>query len=153
MIGYHLGYPPNIRWSRRRRSARARITVGGVADKPVKIPGPDHPITVTANPARVVVTVAGKVIADTRDALTLQEADYPAVQYIPRKDVDLVQLERTEHETYCPFKGDASYYSITLAGESGVNAVWTYETPFDAVAEIKDHVAFYGDRVSIDVTP
>jgi uncharacterized protein (DUF427 family) len=119
----------------------------------VKIPGPDHPITVTANPARVVVTVAGKVIADTREALTLQEADYPAVQYIPRKDVDFVQLERTDHETYCPFKGDASYYSITLAGENGTNSVWTYETPYDAVAEIKDHVAFYADRVSIEVTP
>jgi uncharacterized protein (DUF427 family) len=123
--------------------------VPNTADKPVKIPGPDHPITVKANSARVVVKVGDTVIADTQDALTLQESTYPAVQYIPRKDVDFTQLERTEHQTYCPFKGDASYYSITPAGERGENAVWTYESPFDAVVEIKDHVAFYADRVEI----
>jgi uncharacterized protein (DUF427 family) len=123
-----------------------------VTNKPVKIPGPDHPITVTATQGRVVVTLAGKVIADSQDALTLQESTYPAAQYIPRKDVDFTQLERTEHSTYCPFKGDASYYSITAGGERSVNSVWTYETPYDAVAEIKDHVAFYPDRVdSIDI--
>jgi uncharacterized protein (DUF427 family) len=127
--------------------------VFGVTDKPVKIPGPDHPITVTATPGRVVVKIAGQVIADSQDALTLQESNYPAVQYIPRKDVDFTQLERTEQQTYCPFKGDASYYSITPGGERSVNSVWTYETPHDAVAEIKDHVAFYPDRVdSIEVT-
>jgi uncharacterized protein (DUF427 family) len=118
----------------------------------VKIPGPDHPITVTATQGRVVVTLAGKVIADSQDALTLQESTYPAVQYIPLKDVDLTQLERTDHSTYCPFKGDASYYSITPGGERSVNSVWTYETPHDPVAEIKDHVAFYPDRVdAIDI--
>jgi uncharacterized protein (DUF427 family) len=123
-----------------------------VADKPVKIPGPDHPITVTPTNARVVVSVAGKVIADTRDALTLQESTYPAVQYVPRKDVDMAQLERSDHETYCPFKGDANYFTLTLAGPEGENAVWTYETPYDAVADIRDHLAFYPDRVDIQVT-
>lgn len=122
-------------------------------NKPVKLPSTDHPITVTATQGRVVVTLAGKVIADSGDALTLQESTYPAAQYIPRKDVDFTQLERTEHESYCPFKGTASYYSIIPGGDRSVNAVWTYEAPHDAVAEIKDHVAFYPDRVdSIETT-
>lgn len=118
----------------------------------MKIPGPDHPITVKANPARVVVKLAGQVVADTRDALTLQESNYPAVQYIPRKDVDFGLLERTDNQTYCPFKGDASYYSIPSGGDRLTNAVWTYESPHDAVADIKDHVAFYADRVTIEIT-
>jgi uncharacterized protein (DUF427 family) len=123
-----------------------------MSDKPVKIPGPNHPITVVKNPDRVVVKVAGQVIADSRDALSLQEADYPATQYIPRKDVDLTQLERTDNETYCPYKGDANYFSIPAGGEKTVNAVWTYENPYDAVADIRDHVAFYPDRVdSIEI--
>ena len=123
-----------------------------MADKPVLQPGPDHPITVTPNPARIVVTVAGKVVADTRRALTLQESTYPAVQYIPLDDVDRSLLERTGTATYCPFKGDASYYSIPVGGERSVDAIWVYESPYPAVAEIKDHVAFYPDRVdSIDV--
>ena len=66
-------------------------------DKPMKIPGPDHPITIEANSSRVVVTVGGKVIADTSDALTLREASYPPVQYIPRRDVDMAALTRSEH--------------------------------------------------------
>lgn len=117
----------------------------------MKIPGPDHPITVEKNPDRVVVKVGDQVIADTREALSLQEASYAAVQYIPRKDVDLTQLERTSHETYCPYKGDASYYSVLPAGADGVNAVWTYEQPYDAVADIREHVAFYPDKVSIEI--
>ena len=116
-------------------------------EKPVKIPGPDHPITIAANPARVVVKAAGRVIADTRAALTLREASYPAVQYIPRKDVDMSLLARTDHATYCPFKGDCAYYSIPSAGEKGANAVWTYEQPYASVEQIKDHLAFYPDRV------
>ncbi|MGI4815507.1 MAG: DUF427 domain-containing protein [Janthinobacterium lividum] len=116
-------------------------------DKPIKIPGPNHPITVTPYPGRIVVTVAGRVVADSRAALTLQEAAYPAVQYIPRQDVDMSLLQRTDHATYCPFKGDCSYYSIPAGGERSANAVWSYEAPFDAVASIKDHVAFYPDRV------
>ncbi|ADB34935.1 protein of unknown function DUF427 [Kribbella flavida DSM 17836] len=120
-------------------------------DKPVKIPGPDHPISVRKNPDRVVVKVGGQVVADTRDALSLQEANYPAAQYVPRKDVDLSLLERTDHTTYCPYKGDASYFSLRPAGEAGVNAVWTYEAPYDSVADIKDHVAFYPDRVELEI--
>jgi len=116
-----------------------------------KIPGPDHPITVGKNPDRVVVKAGDQVIADTRDALSLQEASYPAVQYIPREDVDLTLLERTEHQTYCPYKGDASYYSVLPAGGAGVNAVWTYEHPYDAVADIREYLAFYPDRVSIEI--
>ena len=101
------------------------------AAKPVKIPGPDHPITIERNPARVIVSIAGRVVADTREALTLREAAYPAVQYIPRKDVDMALLDRTDHTTYCPYKGNCSYFSIPLA----------------AVTPIKDYLAFYPDRV------
>lgn len=117
--------------------------------KIVKIPGPDHPITITPNAHRVVVTAAGRVIADTRDALTLREANYPPVHYIPLKDVDTTLLERTEHATYCPYKGDCAYYSIPLGGARSVNAVWTYEAPYAAVAAIKGHVAFYPDRIDL----
>lgn len=113
----------------------------------IKIPGPDHPITVERNARRVVVKVAGRVVADTRDALTLKEAGYAAVQYIPRQDVDMTLLERTGHATYCPYKGECAYYSVPVGGERAVNAVWTYEHPYDAVALIKEHVAFYPDRV------
>ncbi|MCT8176397.1 DUF427 domain-containing protein [Variovorax sp. CY25R-8] len=113
----------------------------------IKIPGPDHPITVALNPARVVVTLGGHTIADTRAALTLREASYPAVQYIPRADVDMSLLGRSTHTTYCPYKGECNYFSIPAGGERSVNAVWTYESPYDAVAGIKDHVAFYTDRV------
>lgn len=110
-------------------------------------PGPDHPITIEPTPGRVVVSVAGRVIADTSNALTLREASYPAVQYIPRGDVDMSLLQRTDHASYCPFKGDSAYYSIPTGGERSANAVWTYEAPYPAVAAIKDHLAFYPDRV------
>src|ERR1700710_2164966 len=99
-----------------------------MAEKPIKIPGPDHPITIEANPSRVIVSVAGRVVADTRAALTLREASYPAVQYIPRKDVEMALLARTQHDTYCPYNGDSAYYSIPHGGERSVNAVWTYES-------------------------
>ncbi|WVT76221.1 DUF427 domain-containing protein (plasmid) [Sinorhizobium chiapasense] len=118
-----------------------------MSDKSIKIPGPDHPITIDRNPARVVVKLGGHVIADTRDALTLREASYPAVQYIPRKDVDMSLLDRTDHSSHCPYKGDASYYSVTIGGERSKNAIWTYEKPHAAVVEIKDRLAFYPDRV------
>src|SRR5712691_1034432 len=117
------------------------------AAKPIKIPGPDHPIAIEPNPARVVVTVAGCIVADTRDALTLREAHYPAVQYIPRKDVDMTLLARTDRTSYCPYKGDASYFKIPLGGERSIDAVWSYEAPYDTVTAIKDHLAFYPDRV------
>ena len=116
-------------------------------DRPIKRPGPDHPISIEANPSRVVVKVGDQVIADTSAALTLREASYPAVQYIPRRDVDMAALERSELTTYCPYKGDASYFSIPAGGDRSLNAVWTYETPFEAMTQIKDYVAFYPDRV------
>ncbi len=115
----------------------------------VLIPGPDHPITIAPNAKRVVVTANGKVIADTVAALTLKEASYPAVQYIPRADADLDALERSDHHTYCPYKGEASYFSIPGI-DQGENAIWTYETPYDAVADIEGHLAFYPDRVTIE---
>ncbi|HVE21441.1 MAG TPA: DUF427 domain-containing protein [Acidocella sp.] len=115
--------------------------------RPVKIPGPDHPITIERDSNRVVVSVAGRVIADTHDALILTEAQYPPVRYIPRKDVDMTLLTRTEHTTYCPYKGDCAYFSIPLGGERASNAVWTYETPYAAVEAIRGHLAFYPDRV------
>jgi uncharacterized protein (DUF427 family) len=104
-------------------------------------------ITIEANAGRVVVSVAGQVVADSRDALTLREANYGEVQYIPRKDVNMALLERTDHGSYCPYKGEASYFSIPAGGERSRNAVWTYEAPYDAVKAIGDHVAFYTDRV------
>ena len=116
-------------------------------ERQIRVPGPDHPITIERNPVRVVVSVAGRVIADTRDALTLRESTHPPVQYIPLKDVEMSLLEPTDHSTYCPYKGDCTYYSIPIGGDKSVNAVWTYEVPFAAVAEIKDHFAFYPDRV------
>ena len=118
-----------------------------IKEKQIQIPGPDHPISIERNPAHVVVSVAGRVIADTRNALTLREATYPPVQYIPREDVDFTQLEQTDHATYCPYKGDCSYYSIPAGGKKSVNAVWSYEEPFPAAEQIRGHVAFYPDRV------
>ena len=112
----------------------------------MRTPGPDHPITVTPTGARVVVTVAGRVIADSENALTLKEASYPAVHYIPRADVDMSLLARTDHRTYCPYKGDCNYYSIPVGGERANNAVWTYESPYPAAAAIQDHLAFYPNR-------
>ena len=118
-----------------------------MSDRQIKIPGPDHPIEIQPNPSRVVVTVGGKAIADTVQALTLSEAGNAGVQYIPRRDVDMTALARSNHTTYCPYKGEASYFSIPIGGERSTNAAWTYETPFPAMAAIKDYVAFYPDRV------
>jgi uncharacterized protein (DUF427 family) len=115
--------------------------------KPIKIPGPDHPITITPARERITVTVAGRGIADTREALILKEAGYPPVHYIPRKDVDMAQLQWTSHQTYCPYKGECVYYSIPAGGKRSVNAVWTYEAPYAAVSEIREYLAFYPDRV------
>jgi uncharacterized protein (DUF427 family) len=115
--------------------------------KTIKLPGSDHPITIEPNLKRVVVSVAGRVIAQTREALTLREASYPPVQYIPRKDVDMTLLKRSAHATYCPYKGDCAYFSIPSGGERAINAVWTYEAPYDAVVAIRNHLAFYPDRV------
>ena len=114
----------------------------------VLLPGPGHPITVEPAAVRVVVRVGPVVVADTRSALTLRESDYPAVHYVPRQDVDMSLLERSAQESYCPFKGDASYFSIPVAGEGGVDAVWSYESPYEAVTGIKDHLAFYTNRTA-----
>ena len=118
-----------------------------MAEKPIKSPGPDHPIAIAHTPAHIVVTYAGRTIADTREALALREASYPAVHYIPRKDVDTALLERSDHQTYCPYKGDCSYYSIIVDESRAANAVWTYEHPYPAVAQIEEYLAFYPDRV------
>ena len=118
-----------------------------MTDNRAKVPGPDHSITIERNPSRVVVVVAGRVIADTREAVTLLEASYAPVQYVPRKDVDMSALERSAHTTFCPYKGDCAYYDILIDGRRSSNAVWTYGTPFPAVAEIRGHLAFYPERV------
>ncbi|MGZ5864098.1 MAG: DUF427 domain-containing protein [Xanthobacteraceae bacterium] len=115
---------------------------------------PDHPITVTPNPNRVTVTFAGRVIADTTKAVNLKEASYPPVVYVPRSDVDMSLLARTAHSTHCPYKGDASYYSIKADGHVSENAIWSYEAPFDGMSDIKGYVAFYPNRVDkIEQTP
>jgi len=116
----------------------------------MKLPGPDHTITITANPRRVRVSVGGVVVADTTHALTLKEASYPAVQYLPREDANMALLARTERTTHCPYKGDASYFSINANGKSIENSIWTYETPFPAMTEIAGHLAFYPDKVTIE---
>lgn len=113
----------------------------------MKLPGPDHPITVARNGGRVRVTFAGRVIADTTRALTLKEAAYKPVHYIPRADADMSLLKPTDHHTHCPYKGDASYFTISTGGHSAENAVWSYAQPFPAMAEIKEHLAFYPNRV------
>jgi uncharacterized protein (DUF427 family) len=113
----------------------------------MKIPGPDHPITIAPNPKRVRIVFNGRVVADSARALTLREATLAPVQYIPREDVDMSAFARTAHATHCPYKGDAAYYRLEVDGRTSENAVWTYEAPFAAVAEIKDHLAFYPSRV------
>lgn len=113
----------------------------------IKHPGPDHPITIGPNAARVVVSVAGRVLADTRHALTLREAAYPPVQYIPMADVDQTLLAPTAHTSYCPYKGNAGYFSLPVGGEKSVNAVSIYEQPYEAVSAIKGHIAVYPHRV------
>jgi uncharacterized protein (DUF427 family) len=115
--------------------------------RPMRIPGPDHPITIAPHPGRVTVTVGGRTIADTQQALSLREASYPAVFYVPRRDVDISLVERTTHHTYCPYKGECSYYSIPLGGARTVNAIWTYEEPYPSVADIAGYMAFYPNRV------
>ncbi|MBV8741563.1 MAG: DUF427 domain-containing protein [Sinobacteraceae bacterium] len=118
-----------------------------MTSRPVREPSPEHPITITPARERITVLVAGRPVAQTREALSLKEATYPAVHYIPRKDVDMALLQRTTHHTYCPYKGDCAYYSIPAGGDRSLNAVWTYESPHAAVAQIAGYLAFYPDRV------
>jgi uncharacterized protein (DUF427 family) len=110
-------------------------------------PSHPHAITITPNPNRVKVTFNGTVIADTNRALTLREGPVPPAQYIPREDVTMGCLRPTTHSTHCPFKGDASYFTVSAGGKTAENAVWTYEDPLTAVADIKDYVAFYPDKM------
>ncbi|MEV6926570.1 DUF427 domain-containing protein [Dactylosporangium sp. NPDC051485] len=119
--------------------------------RPQLIPGPDHPITVEPSGVRVVVRAGERVVADTTEALALQESTYPVVYYVPLADVDQSLLERTEHATYCPYKGDASYYSVVTPEGALDNAVWSYEEPYEAVAPIAKRVAFYPDKLEITV--
>jgi uncharacterized protein (DUF427 family) len=119
----------------------------------MKLPGPDHPITITPTPKRVRVSAGGVVIADSAHALTLKEASYPPVQYVPRTDANMALLARTDRVTHCPYKGDASYFSVVANGKTIENAIWTYERPFPAMAEISGHLAFYPDRVTIEEMP
>lgn len=114
------------------------------------MPGPDHPIAIEPNPKKVRVMANGVVIAETSRALRLKEASYPAVQYVPREDAQMAMLKRTERTTHCPYKGDANYFSIQAGDTTLANAVWTYETPFSAVAPIAGHLAFYPDKVTIE---
>ena len=115
------------------------------------MPDARHPITITPTTGRVVVTMGERTIASTTAALTLQEASYPPVQYVPSADVDPDVLTPTDHATYCPYKGDASYYSLVADGETRENAVWAYDAPFDSVAQIAGHVAFYSDVVDVRI--
>jgi uncharacterized protein (DUF427 family) len=116
----------------------------------MKLPGPDHPISIAPNPKRVRVSVGNVVLADTTHALTLKEASYPGVHYIPRADADMTLLARTGRSTHCPYKGDASYFSIKAGDKIIENSIWSYETPFPAMADIAGHLAFYPDKVTIE---
>jgi uncharacterized protein (DUF427 family) len=120
--------------------------------KEIRIPGPDHPITISPVKGKVRVTVAGGIVAESTRALQLEEKGYPPVYYFPRDDADMSLLVRTAHYTYCPYKGDCSYYSIPIGGSRSENAVWTYERPHEAVANIREYLAFFPSRVdSIEV--
>lgn len=123
-----------------------------MAERRILTPNANHPIIINRCSSMVVVRRGSLLIAETREALTLAEALYPPVQYIPHCDVDMSLLERSQHTTYCPYKGEASYYSIPSLGKLGLNSVWTYETPFKAVNDIARHLAFYPDRLSIELT-
>lgn len=120
----------------------------------MRIPGPDHPISITATQGRVIVKIDGQVIADTRRALTLAEANYPPVQYIPRSDARMDLLAHSAHVSHCPYKGDATYYALRAGGADAPNAAWSYEQPFPAMAEIAGHLAFYPNQVdAIEIVP
>ena len=115
--------------------------------KEIKIPGPDHPITISPVESKMRVTVAGRIVAESTRALRLEEKGYPPVYYLPRRDANMSLLVRTTHYTYCPYKGDCTYYSIPIGGAKSEYAVWSYENPYEAVADIEGHLAFYPTRV------
>jgi uncharacterized protein (DUF427 family) len=115
----------------------------------MKIPGPDHPIEISRARGRWRVRYADHVIADSDAAVVLTEANHPPVVYFPRSDVSMDYLARTERITHCPYKGDAGYFSLLMDGALAENAVWTYEDPYPAVAEIVGRLAFYPDKVEV----
>jgi uncharacterized protein (DUF427 family) len=120
----------------------------------VKIPDATHPITIRPTGSHVTVLVGGVKVAESDRALSLAEASYPVVQYIPIDDVDQSLLLRTATQTYCPYKGDASYYSVrTPDGQTETDLIWTYEQPYETVAQIAGHVAFYRNRAEITIDP
>lgn len=120
-------------------------------DRPVLQPGPDHPITLAANDIAVSVTAGETALASPAGAIELREHVYPPVLYVDRTGIDMSKLERSGHTSWCPYKGEANYFHITLEDGSRLeNAVWTYETPFEAVADIKDRLGFYTDRVTVE---
>jgi uncharacterized protein (DUF427 family) len=128
--------------------------MSAMVDRAPRIPGPDHPISIVPGARHLSVSVAGRIVADSRAALALCEANYPVVLYIPRADVHMELLEKTAHKTYCPYKGECSYYSIPAGGPKSVNAIWSYEQPYSAVGQIAGHMAFYPDRIdSIALDP
>ncbi|USI73904.1 DUF427 domain-containing protein [Sphingomonas morindae] len=114
-----------------------------------RVPGSDHPFTIEPNGKRVTVSLGGKTIVDTTNALILREAAYAPVQYIPRADVDFAYLSGSDHRTHCPYKGDASYFDGSADDRRMENIAWSYEEPFDAVAAIRGHIAFYPGRVDM----
>ena len=121
-----------------------------MATKEIKVPDANHPISMDASTARVVARAGDTVIADTTAALTLREANYPPVHYIPLGDVVPGALRPSTSETYCPYKGDAAYYDVVLpGGKELADAVWTYQAPYPAVDAIAGYVAFYTDRIQV----
>jgi uncharacterized protein (DUF427 family) len=122
-----------------------------VTDRDIRKPNADHPLVITPTGRRVTVHVNGEMVADTFQALTVQEANYPEVQYIPFSDLVEQLLVRTDTSTYCPYKGDASYYSVKTDDAMVEDVIWTYERPHAAASAIAGHVAFYPDRATVTV--
>ncbi|BBY26617.1 DUF427 domain-containing protein [Mycolicibacterium sediminis] len=124
-----------------------------MSERQVLQPTAEHPITVTPTDGRVVVRIGGTVVAETDAALSLRESTYPVVQYVPFAAVDQTVLRRSDTTTYCPFKGEANYFDVTVAGTTVEDAIWTYEQPYEAVGAIAGHVAFYAEKADVAVGP
>jgi uncharacterized protein (DUF427 family) len=119
----------------------------------MKLPNAEHPITLSRLPERLLVRFKDVVVADSENTLVLQEANYPAVYYVPRADIVETHFLRTEHSSYCPYKGQASYFSLSAGADTATDAVWSYEQPYPSLAEIKEYVAFYPGKVSFEAVP
>src|ERR1700723_138342 len=128
-------------------TARSAMETKTNKNKEIRIPGPEHPITISPGCGKVRVTVAGTIVAESTRSLRLEEKGYPPVYYLPRNDAEMSLLVRTTHYTYCPYKGDCTYYSVPIGGSKSEYEVWTYERPHEAVANIKEYLAFYPSRV------